>query len=123
MLTASIKQAIKSIEKNLDDLAIDVTIQSSAASSPYTPGQSQLPSTTSYIIRGVVTSYKFHEIDNDRILSSDVQLLIFSMDIPLPKSNDYALFNAKKYRVVTSKPIFLGSAHVASTVQLRPYVD
>jgi hypothetical protein len=123
MLTSTFKAAVRDIERALEDLAIDVTFESTAQSTTYVPGQSQSPDTSSYSIKGVITSYKSHEIDGDRIRGDDIQLLVFAMDAPLPKSNDYTSYDGRKYRVVNSKPVFAGNVHLISTVQLRPYAD
>lgn len=124
MLKDQVLNAVVSAKLALQDLAVDA-IHIEQGEITYIPGTTPDYSTESSTpVKIVITNYDDKEIDNDRIMSTDLQGIIFfeGTDItnePKPNSVIRVTSLSTDYRVINGKKILVGNRIAISILQLR----
>lgn len=118
-LKATTISAIEKLKIALGDLAIEVTLKKRVQDA-YVPGSPVTYAETSSIQKGVITKYKFSEIDGTMIRIEDIMIIMFPEKSTIPEQNDVVLVGSKEYRVIGNDPTFVGSEIALNTVQARP---
>jgi hypothetical protein len=124
VLKQQILNAIDQAKSAIQDLAIDA-FHIEQGEVTYTPGTTpDYPTESSTAIKIVLTNYEDKEIDNNRIMSTDVQGVVFFEGTDItnePKVNSVIRVTSLNidYRVIDSKKTLVGNRIAISTLQLR----
>ena len=119
MLKAQILSAVAIVKTAVQDLVFDAKMVVRGAS-VHVPGSAPSYPETLYDVKVFWSSYKAKEIDNDRILASDMQGLIFpETEKPVPKPNDMIRVGSTNYRIIMNDKVMAGDEVALSQVQLR----
>jgi hypothetical protein len=119
-LKATVLDAVKVAVQAIEDLAV-VGRHQERTPTVYAPGGATVYTTRVFDVKVVVTTFNQREIEADRDLASDAKIMVFHQDgSPIPKLNDTLTVNGLQYRIMRSKPQYVGSEIGFSTVQARP---
>ncbi len=124
MLKQQILNAVISAKSAIQDLAVDA-VHIKQGEVTYTPGTTpDYPTTSSTPIKITIVGYDSKEIDNNRIMSTDVQGIVFFEGTNIanePKTNSVISVSSLNiyYRVIDSKQVLVGDRIAISILQLR----
>jgi hypothetical protein len=112
-------KAVEQLKVALGDLAIDLIVRKREADE-YVPGTPQGYTTTDHNCKGVITKYRYDEIDGTLIQAQDVLIILFPISSAIPKQNDIVVNGTQLYRVMNNNPMYAGSEIAFNLVQGRP---
>lgn len=112
--------AVTKIKEALGDLAIDLTLRKRTKAT-YVPGSAQTYTNSDTAVKGVITKYRYDEIDGTMIQAQDVLIVLFpGANGAIPQPNDLVLNGSAEYRIMSNNPMYAGSEIAFSLVQGRP---
>lgn len=119
MLKSTVLNAVAVAKRAVQDLAVPaVLVQRGEVS--HVPGLAPDYPVVNSAVQVVITEYDSKEIDNDRILASDLQGLIFpETGQPVPKPNDQLRVGVVTYRIIQNRRVMAGDSLALSQTQLR----
>jgi hypothetical protein len=113
-------RAVDKAKLALQDLAIDLTLRKRTKTA-YVPGSPISYTNADVTAKGVITKYRFEEIDGTMIQAQDVLIFLFPPDnSAIPQPNDTVLNGSTEYRVVKNEPLYVGSVIALNMIQGRP---
>lgn len=119
-LQSVIHNAVAQTQKALGDLVLEAELIR-GQDLPYQPGKIVVSDPVPYTVHVVKSEFTLKEIDNDRILASDCQMIIFHGTSIIPKPNDLVKIpNDASFRLVKLLSVHAGSEIVLSVAQARP---
>lgn len=118
-LKSSTLAAVKQAQKAFGDLAIPLILRQRTQNA-YTPGAPVSYTNTDSDASGVITKYKYNEIDGTMIKVEDALIVLFPTTGVVPKQNDIILNGIFEYRVISNQPVFAGDTVAFNLLQGRP---
>lgn len=117
MLKSTIIKAVQTAKTALQDLAVDGTVTTRVVGR-HIPGVAPRNTEAVYAVKIVLTRFDSKEIDDDRILSSDLKALVFPFAI-IPAPNDTVEIGTDRYRIIDNNKVMAGDEVALSQLQLR----
>lgn len=118
MILQGITKALAQVNK-LTEIYAPATLVVNAQSYDVSTGNNTLVATES-AIQGIIDSFDFKEIDNDKVLQNDIKFIVMSTSsLTFNSATDQVILRNIKYNIVHVKAISIGSSDIMYTLQLR----